>query len=206
MSTLILYDKPTCPFCWKVRLALHELGLAFEQVDSQSPQTRARWQTLTPQKTVPVLQHAEVVIYESTVIQEYLHDISQALLPADPAQRARARLLNNYSDSTLGAGLREVIFEKRDKRPEHWDWQRIDAGTARFEQALAYLEQQLGNQPFFTDRYSLPECALTARFGLASAYGVSIPDAYVNLRAWFTRMQDRPSYQASAPQIISQDT
>ncbi|MCO4759580.1 MAG: glutathione S-transferase N-terminal domain-containing protein, partial [Oceanospirillaceae bacterium] len=30
MTAIRLYDKPECPFCWKIRLALFEQGVAVE--------------------------------------------------------------------------------------------------------------------------------------------------------------------------------
>lgn len=202
MALIKLYDKPECPFCWKVRLALCELGIEVEQIDSQSPEHREEWQALTPRKTVPVLVNGDVVIYESNVILEYLNDINGTLLPKHPSDRVMPRLINQYSDGVIGAGLREVIFEKRGKAESEWDLERIRNGVERFEQALGYLSEQLGDREFFSDGYSLPECALTARFGLAEAYGVKIPSTYANVQQWFERMKARPSYRATAPKHL----
>ncbi|MDI3323597.1 glutathione S-transferase family protein [Pontibacterium granulatum] len=199
MSNLRLYDKPECPFCWKIRLALFELGVDIERIDSADPATRAQWQALTPRKTVPVLVRDERVIYESNVILEYLQDLTGQLLPKAPDARAQARLINAYSDGVIGTGLREVIFEKRGNPQAHWNMERIKRGSTQFEAALGYLADQLGDKTFFTDSYSLPECALTARFGLAEAYGVEIPERFENLRAWFSQMKARESYPATAP-------
>lgn len=202
MTAIRLYDKPECPFCWKIRLALFEQGLTVEHIDSLDPNTRATWQSLTPRKTVPVLVDADVVIYESNVILEYLNDLSGSLLPSNPTQGVTARLINSYSDGVIGAGLREVIFEKRENAEADWDHNRIEQGVAQFEAALGYLSEQLGNKAFFAGSYSLPECALTARFGLAEAYGVHIPEHFDNLRVWFERMKNRPSYRATAPKHL----
>ena len=202
MTAIRLYNKPECPFCWKIRLALFEQRLTVEPIDSLAPETRETWQSLTPRKTVPVLVNGDVVIYESNVILEYLNDLSGTLLPQDPTQRVTARLINSYSDGVIGAGLREVIFEKRGNAEANWDHSRIEQGIAQFETALDYLSDQLGDNTFFAGSYSLPECALTARFGLAEAYGVEIPERFNNLRSWFERMKSRPSYRATAPKHL----
>ncbi|WP_027853225.1 glutathione S-transferase family protein [Marinobacterium litorale] len=197
---MILYDKPECPFCWKVRLALHESGYAAELIDSQDLEHRSHWQALTPKKTVPVLvTDGGDVIYESNVILEYLAETGNALLPATPGARIQARLLNSYSDTVVGPALREIIFEKRDRPRDAWDMDRIKAGELAFEEALDYLAAQLGQSDYFATEYSFPECALTARFGLAEAYGAPIPDRYGNLQRWFKRMKQRPSYRATEP-------
>lgn len=112
-----------------------------------------------------------------------------------------ARLLNHYADSRIGGALREVVFEKRGKPPAQWDETRIAAGVAGFHQALPPLSDALGEGAYFTSRYSLPECALTARFGLAEAYGLPIPEGFANLRAWFQRMKGRPSFEQTRPSL-----
>lgn len=202
MSLIKLYDKAECPFCWKVRLALVEVGLEAEVIDYQSPLQRAQWESVSPRKTVPVMLSNGIAIYESNVILEYLEELTGRLLPETTADRVQARLLNQYSDATIGAALREVIFEKRGKPEVEWNQARIETGIAAFRQALLFLADQLGEKAFFTGRYSFPECALTARFGLAEAYGVAIPQDMANLQAWFARMKDRPSYRLTAPESL----
>ena len=199
MPEVTLYNKPECPFCWKVRLALHACEVDVRVLDWQAPEHRAQWQALTPGRTVPVMVSGAHVIHESNVILEYLADVSGRLLPASVEGRIRARQLNAYSDGVVGAALREVIFEKRGKPQAEWDLERIRAGVEGFEQALVHLDAQLGESPFFAEGYSFPECALTARFGLAEAYGVFIPDRFPRLQQWFLRMKALPGYRATAP-------
>lgn len=204
MTTIKLYNKPECPFCWKIRIALAELGIKAEIIDSQSEQHIEEWRSLTPRKTVPVLVIDNVVIYESNVILEYLSEAYGPLLPINPIECISSRHVNQYSDGVIGAGLREVIFEKRGKQAKEWDLERIKLGTEAFKKALEYLSIELGDKEYFSSCYSLPELALTARFGLAEAYGVEIPACYKNLSDWFQRMKKRPSYQTTTPQICLQ--
>jgi glutaredoxin len=49
----ILYDKPECPFCWRVRMALHRCGIEVERRDYQVYE--AQWRELSSAGTVPVL-------------------------------------------------------------------------------------------------------------------------------------------------------
>lgn len=199
MQDLVLYNKPECPFCWKVRIALCEAGIDARLVDSATGGAQAVWRSLTPNQTVPVLVGDGLVIHESTVILEYLADRSGHLLPKSPSGRVVPRLINAYCDSVVGGGLREVVFEKRGKKAEDWDQARIDAGVAAFEQALVYLSGRLGPQPYFGTDYSMAECALTARLALAEVYGVRVPERFRNLREWYARMKARPSFGVAFP-------
>ncbi|WP_299179341.1 glutathione S-transferase family protein [uncultured Neptuniibacter sp.] len=197
--SMTLYDKPECPFCWKIRLLLAELDLNTEIMHYHAVGQEAIWQRLTPNRTVPVLTTPDGAIYESDVIVEYLEELTGRLLPKARSERIKARHLNKYSDTKIGAGLREVIFEKRDKPEAKWDQGRINKGIALFNQALPFLEEQLGDNTFFTHDYSLPETALTARFALGERYGVTIPAEFPRLREWFARMKARPSFGLTKP-------
>lgn len=111
-----LFNKDDCPFCWKVRIALAEIGREHELTTLGPNDDRGELDTLSPSGTVPVLVDGDAVIRESAVIMECLNDVSDGvLMPGDPVERARTRLLHSYSDRNIGADLREVVFEKRSK-------------------------------------------------------------------------------------------
>lgn len=198
----LLYDKDQCPFCWKVRLAVAELSLPIEVRDYMAVDNEQHWRLLNPNGTVPVLVHQQEVLTDSAIIMEYLVDLSGELMPDSPAERAAVRALHRYSDSVLGLGLREVIFEKRAKPQSEWDKQRIQKGQKQYLADLLYLEDALSknnNSGFFSSCYSLADAAITARLGLAEAYGVPLPDHLPGLKSWFAAMQARPSYKQSQP-------
>jgi len=196
-----LYDKPECPFCWKVKLALVEMGIDWEETVFLTPERPEDFLALNPAGTVPVLSDGETVVTDSSVILEYLEDKAgkPTLLPPDPASRANARALNLYAAAAIGPVLREVVFEKRDKPEAEWDWARIEAGAIGWIECLQRLEQWLGDNEFFAERFSFAECALIPRFGLAELYGVGVSKALPNLFAWFERMKARPSYARTMP-------
>jgi len=100
---VILYDAARCPFCARVRLVLHEKGLAYETVEIDLKK-RPPWLTdLNPAGRIPVLDDG-FVLPESAVIMEYLEERypEHALLPADLAARAAARLTVFRFDELLG--------------------------------------------------------------------------------------------------------
>lgn len=202
-----LYNKDQCPFCWKVRQALHHLQLPHRLIDYQDRAFEQQWRQLSPEGTVPVMtvhdpeQGQQLVFTESADILEYLQERFGGLLPDSAVNRAKARALAHYSDTVLGWGLREVIFEKRSKPEHEWDRCRIENGIVHFNQCLEYLSQQLAEQSYFAGQYSFADAAISARFGLAQAYGVELPKPYDNLIAWFERIRQSEAYQESAPEI-----
>lgn len=201
---MLLYDKPECPFCFKVRIALAEQGRTFDHRPHDAPGVEEERRRLSPTGTVPIVVLDDgYVMTESNVIMEYLADTGDGLLPRDPEARATARALAHYSDTTVGQAVREVIFEKRGKPEAEWDRDRIAAGVAAWENhCLPYLSAALGERDYFAGDYSLADAALTARFALAVAYGLDVRDRFANLRSWYARASARPSFRPSAPPVV----
>lgn len=64
-----------------------------------------RFTALSPLRRIPVFIDGEVSLCDSTVICEYLDECypSPPLLPGGPVERARARWIEEYADTRLGA-------------------------------------------------------------------------------------------------------
>src|SRR6478672_13938201 len=97
---LKLYDYPDCPFCQKVRVVLAEKDLEFEKVlvDLRKQEQKApEFLRLNPYGKVPVLVDEDEVIYDSTIINEYLEDEypHPPLMPEQSSERARVRMFED---------------------------------------------------------------------------------------------------------------
>ncbi len=195
-----LFHKEECPFCWKARIALAEAGIDYDVVTLAPGDDRSELNRHSPSGSTPVLVNGGVAIWESAVIVEYAADRSRtALLPADPEGRARARLLQSYSDTHVGRSLREVVFEKRGKPEADWDRDRIAAGEAGWRACLDWLEVALGGRDFFAGAFSVAECALYPRFALAERYGVGVDNRHPALERWYRALSRRPSCVETRP-------
>lgn len=99
-----LIDAARCPYCARVRIALHEKGIEYETVEIDLA-NRPQWviDLNPPRGAVPVLDEG-FTLPESAVIMGYLEDRypERPLLPADPAGRAQARFLVHRFDDALG--------------------------------------------------------------------------------------------------------
>ena len=101
---ITLYDADRCPYCARVRIALTEKGVEYETVVIDL-RDRPDWlYEKNPLGKVPVIEEDTFVLPESEVIMEYLEERypEPALLPADPAARARVRLVIQRFDVNLG--------------------------------------------------------------------------------------------------------
>ena len=103
-----LYDFPRSPYCQKVRLVVAEKDLSYEKIFvdlTKNEQKSPDFLRLNPYGKVPVLLDEDEVIYDSTVINEYLEDEypHPPLMPEQSSERARARMFEDFADNSFTA-------------------------------------------------------------------------------------------------------
>ncbi len=201
-----LYHRSDCPFCWKVRIALAELEVDYQLVDTVLGEKHPKVVKLNPKGSVPVFIDGKTVIWESNAILEYLEDIfgPGKLYPGSAAQRAQQRLMVSYSDTVVGPALRGQVFEKRSKPEVEWDREVIGKSEQAWYDCLVQLEAWLGSKRSFAGSFSAAECALLPRFGIAEVYGATSYQDFPQIARWFTQMKRRHSYSSTYPDSFIQ--
>ena len=107
------------PYVRKVLACINLKCLSYE-VDPITPFFgNDEFERLSPLRRIPVLIDGDLSVSDSTVICEYLDDRypEKPLYPADPAQRARARWLEEFADSRLGDVMIWKLFFQRNVKP-----------------------------------------------------------------------------------------
>lgn len=180
---LTLYDADRCPYAARVRIVLAEKNVEYETVTIDLDDRPGWLYGKNPAGKVPVLEEdGGLVLPESRVIVEYLDERfpDPPLLPADPAERALARLrIERFDD--LG-------------RP-YYALRRGEQGAeVRLSRALAELEAALEAQPFLTgSSYGLADVAYVPWIIRARALlGVEL-EPHPVLVAWLARLGERPA-------------
>jgi glutathione S-transferase len=143
------------PYVRKVLAVLELKGLRYE-IDPIVPfMGDDRFTALSPLRRVPVLVDDRVTLADSTVICQYLEDRwpSPPLYPADVADRARARWLEEYADSRMGDVFIWGLFDHAVITPAVWGTPRDLAAIERITSTeippvLDYLEAQLPAEGF----------------------------------------------------------
>jgi glutathione S-transferase len=189
---LTLYDAPRCPYCARARIALAEKDVEYETIEVDL-QDRPAWiYEKNATGRVPVLEEDGWILPESAVILEYLEERypEPALLPADPGDRALARLR---------------IFRHDDFTSPYYALRRREDGAGeRFDAELRKLDAWLEAQPWLTGaEFGLADIAyvpwvLRARDSL----GVSL-DAFSALSDWVERLERRPSVAAEVEVVAA---
>ena len=104
--SITLYHSVESTCSQKVRLVLTEKGLEWREIRLNlraGDQFDPGYLKLNPKAVVPTLVHGEVVVRESSLINEYLEDAfpEPPLRPAQPQDRARMRLLVKAFDDEV---------------------------------------------------------------------------------------------------------
>jgi len=192
-----LYDYPDCPFCQKVRVVLAEKDLEFEKVlvdlhkgEQKSPE----FLKLNPYGKVPVLVDDDVVVYDSTIINEYLDEEypNPSLMPEDSAGRGRVRQLEDFCDNSFipPAGL---VLAELHKPETDRDADRVRRCQAEISRVLARLETQLEGKEFLVGEFSLADVAFVPRVLILPQLGIEVDARLQNLGAWIGRLRERAS-------------
>jgi glutathione S-transferase len=159
------------PYVRKVLAVLHLKGLDYE-IDPIIPFLGDdRFTALSPLRRVPVLLDDRVTLPDSTVICEYLEERypTPALYPADAADRARARWLEEYADSRLGEVIVWGLFNHAVISPAVWGAPRDLDEIRRIKDEdlppdLDFLESQLPAEGFLFGRLGIADIAIAAFF------------------------------------------
>ena len=196
-----LYDYPDCPFAQKVRVVLAEKELEYETVfvDLRTGEHRqnAEFLKLNPYGKVPILIDDDVVVYDSTIINEYLEDEypMPGLMPEDSAARARVRTLEDYCDNSFlpSAGF---VQAELSKPVEEQDQERLSRYRTELQRGLKRLEVFLAGKEYLVGEFSLADVAFVPALLILPRLGVEVDPALRGVTAWINRLKQRPSVQS----------
>jgi glutathione S-transferase len=195
-----LYHYPDCPYSQKVRVVMAEKELEYERVLvdlRKNEQRAAEFLKLNPYGKVPVLIDEEIVIYDSTIINEYLEEEypTPSLMPDDSAGRARVRLLEDFCDNSFIPPTLIILAELARPQAER-DMEKLKRFQGEIARVLAHLDAQLDNKQHLVGEFSLADCAFAPRLMILPQLGVEIDPRLQNVSSWASRMRERPSVRA----------
>ncbi len=133
----------------RVRWALEEARLAYKvRLLEQGDQNKPEYRTLQPFGQVPILEENELVLFESGAIVLHIAERAEALLPKDPAARARAvqwliAALNSVEPAVWNVFVIDNLYAN-----EEWAKLRRPGACEFMNKKLHALANRLGDKPF----------------------------------------------------------
>jgi glutathione S-transferase len=198
---MILYGAPVSPFVRKVLAFAAEKGLPLELVPVGLGDQNPDFLACSPFRKMPGFTDGDFSISDSTAIVTYLDAKypEHLLIPADPANRARAIWFDEFADTILVSAAGPIFFN-RVVSPKFMGKPGDDAAVAKGEADMTpvcdYLERVIPESAYLLgDTLSLADISVASPF-VNAAHAGYVPDAqaYPKLTAYLAAMHARPSF------------
>ena len=185
---MVLYSGTTCPFSQRCRFVLFEKGMDFDIRDVDLFNKPEDISVMNPYGQVPILVERDLIIYESNIINEYIDERfpHPQLMPADPVQRARARLLLLNFERELFVNVEPL--EKQDAK-------RMDKARVVMRDRLSQLAPVVAKSKFMLgEDFSMIDVALAPLLWRLELYGIELPKAAAPVLKYAERIFSRPAF------------
>jgi len=183
---LLIYAIPASLYCAKLRIALRHKGLEWKEQPPPGGYGSAEFKRTVPSGNLPALQDGHLQIADSEAIAEYLEETypQPAMLPADPAARAKVRERSRIHDTRLEPELRALFAYLPGRKQISTDFARDQSAVlqARIDQ----FAQILVATPDAGDVLTLGDCGypitfawldeLLPRLGMEISWPVKVVD------------------------------
>jgi len=185
----------------KVRIALIEKGLEFERITidlTKREHKNPEYLKIHPFGQVPALDDEGFVVYDSTIINEYLEDEYPypPLMPKDSEGRARARMMEDLRDNHFNPPCVQLVRELRKSEGER-DPNNIEQAKADIAKCFDRTEKELTGREYLAGQFSLADIAFMPNLDLLERLQIQIDPKYQKTIAWIARLKARPSFTAS---------
>lgn len=203
-----IYDFYAGPSPARVRIALGELGLEsqvrFVPIDLFKGEHRTpAFLEKNYSGTLPVLELADgTFISECTAITQYLDALNgkPILTGSTPVEQGIIHMMNKRAEiefvnavnfyfhhSTPGLGP-DLELNQNDE----WGLRQRDKAV----RGMRYFDSVLQKQPFVAgDTFTMADITVISGMLFLDFVKLAVPEECTALKAWWTRMQERPSYQ-----------
>jgi glutathione S-transferase len=184
----------------KVRIALLEKGIAFDEDCEVRPSQDEAYLSKSPMGKVPYLQVDGTLIRESGVILEYLEDTypQKPLLPQDPLERARVRELVTFIELHLELAARRMYRSLGGGKPVSDETrERVEKDLAKGVRALKALVKF---DPFIAGKdLTIADCAAFVHLPLVtlvtkSFFGRDFLEDIPQLKPYLKMLGERPAF------------
>lgn len=191
---MTFFSDPRDHYSHRVRMVLAEKGVTVDIVDvdpSNKPEDLAE---INPYNSIPTLLDRDLVLYESTIIMEYLDERfpHPPLLPVYPVARAQSRLLihriekdwSGRVDILMSGKGRETVIEKARKE---------------LRESIISVAPVFGEKPFFmSEEFTLVDCCVVPILWRLPVLDIKLPERTTkSMQRYMQMMFERPSFRES---------
>ncbi len=195
-----LYDHPISGNCYKVRLALSQLGIKYEKINVdifKAEQSRPEFVALNPNKKIPVFIDEDFVLWESNAILLYLGRkfAPNPLFSEDPRVFGEISQWLFFGKTTIDPSLARARFTTRFVPKENQNEKELLALREAGRPVLHILDGHLKKNDFLAASYSIADIGCYVYVHIAEEGEVSL-SPFPSVRDWCERIRSQPDYVA----------
>jgi RNA polymerase-associated protein len=192
---MALYSSETCMDSHRVRFVLAEKGINVDIVNVTIDESAAAdLAELNPYNQAPTLVDRDLVLYDASVINDYLDERypHPPLMPVDPVSRARLRLVHHRVLRDWFSLAKDIEASTGKKR---------DQASKRLKESILASNELFKMSEFLLgDELSLVDCTLGPLFWRLPLLGVKLGKPGTSVEAYAHRIFSRDSFKASLTQ------
>ncbi|KAB2834833.1 MAG: glutathione S-transferase family protein [Candidatus Dadabacteria bacterium] len=195
---LKLYDHPLSGNCYKVRLALSQLGVEYEKeyLDIfKGEQHSSGYQSVNPNRKIPVLVDGGFHMWESNAILLYIGKkySPNRLYLEDLEGYGRMAQWLFFGKTSIDPNLAVARFFTKFLPPENRDEKRLNELRTQGNAVLGLLDSHLEVNDYLAGRYSMADIACYPYVNLAPEGGIDL-SPYPSVMLWCDRIRSQPGY------------
>lgn len=188
---------PLSSYCWKVLIALHEKGAAFEPivVNLGDPAESAEFIKLSPMRKMPTIVLGDEVVNESSIQIEWLDRLpgSAKFVPADPMQALDVRYWDRFLDLYVHNVMQRIVADRlrpADKRDAYG----VAESKAQLRIALDVFEKRVTGRAFVcSEAFTMADCAAAPALFYANKV-LPFEASHPSTAGYLKRLSGRPSF------------
>jgi len=193
-SLMTFFSDPRDHYSHRVRMVLAEKGVAVDIVEVDPGNMPEDLAEINPYNSVPTLLDRELVLYESTVIMEYLDERfpHPPLLPVYPVARAQSRLLIHRIETDWSGRVDLLMLGKGRETA-------LDKARKELRESIIGIAPIFSETEFFMSaEFTLVDCCVTPILWRLPALDIKLPDRSTRpMQKYMQKMFERDSFRAS---------
>ena len=148
---------------------------------------------INPYGTLPTLIDRDLVLYEPSIIAEYLDERfpHPPLLPVYPIARAKTRLMMMRIEKEWYSLVKIILVSQKDS---------VEIKNARkaLTDSILSFAPVFASMPFFlSEEFSLLDCCIAPLLWHLPRLGITLPPQAKAVHLYLSKISERPSFKAS---------
>ena len=191
---MTLFSDASDHYSHRVRMVVAEKGVNVDIVDVSPGKKPEDLAEINPYNTLPTLLDRELVLFESTVIMEYLDERfpHPPLLPVYPVARAQSRSLIHRIEKDWTKSV-DLLMSRRSREPT------LAKARRELTESMIAVAPVFADKPFFmSDEFTLVDCCVAPILWRLKYMGIKLPERQARpLRKYMREIFGRASFRGS---------